>query len=306
MTVNDPEEFLNIQRAFYIPETQEDVVKGYPRTLPFSRGFPQTCVAIKHFITGFYKFTEGFPQQYGEMDDIFKKALEALLSRNVNGALLQRLKGNNLTQVVQIITNLTYYELACGEFERVVQEHRAEYRSGKVTIHAVNTFRDTHKQGEKRIFQIVNDKLDNFMELVDYEFEPAQGISKPSPWLQDMTGWLSMTINSTLTNLPPGIRSFVYLDIFDHLAGNFKRILLDSPVERINLAFVDSLDVDTRFLENVIATIGDANLVECTAELRQLINLAKSANPEEYLTPQTRAKSYPRAKPADVITLFEK
>jgi len=306
MTVNNADEFVGIQRAFYVAETQEDVLRGFPRTLAFSRGFPQTCMAIKRFITGFYRFTEGFSQQYGEMDDIFRKALEALLSRNINGAFLQRLKSNNLTQVVQIITNLGFFELACAEFEKVVQEQRTAYRKGKVTLGAVKTFRDTLKQAEKRLFQIVDEKLDNFMELADYNPEPEQAITKPSAWLQEMTGWLSMTVQSTLVKLPPGIRSFVYLDIFDHLSGNFKRILLDPKFERLNSFFVESLNVDISFLENFVATLGDANLQPSNSEVRQLINLARSQNPEEYITTHGRAKTYSRVKPQDALVLLEK
>ncbi|KAI9000170.1 exocyst complex subunit Sec15-like-domain-containing protein [Hyaloraphidium curvatum] len=306
MTVRSQDEFHGVQKAFNIEEDMETAAKGFPRTLPFSRGFPQTCTTIKRFITGFYKFTEGFSQQYGEMDDIFKKALEALLSRNVNGALLQRLKGNNLTQVVQIVTNLTYYELACGEFERLVQEQRAAYRSGKVTLHAVQTFRDTHKTAEKRIFQIINDKLDNFMELVDYDFVAPYAAQRPSAWLQDMVGWLSTTISSTLSALPAGMKSFVYFDIFDHLNNNFKKILLDPNIFQITPAFVETLNADVSYVEGFLATLGDANVVECFAEVRQLINLAQSEKPEDFATPQGRSKSYPRVRVTDAISLFEK
>lgn len=306
MTVNTPDEFSIVQKAYPVQETREEAMRGFPRTLPFSRGFPQACMAIKRFISGFYKFTEGFSQQYGEMDDIFRKALEALLSRNVNGALLQRLKGQNLTQVVQIINNLTYFELACAEFERVVQEYRSTYRSGKVTIQAVHTFRETHKLAEKRIFQIVNDKLDNFMELVDYDPLAPVAITKPSPWLQDMIGWLSMTVASTLHALPTGIRSFVYLDIFDHLAGNFKRILLNPNDQHITLWFVESLDVDYTYVESFVATLGDPSVAESLAEMRQLINLAKSLTPDDYATTQGRARMYSRVKVPDAIALLDK
>jgi len=46
--------------------------------LPFSKGFIQCCRVIQDYITGFYKFAEGFSQQYGEMDDLLQKVWKSI------------------------------------------------------------------------------------------------------------------------------------------------------------------------------------------------------------------------------------
>lgn len=58
------------------------------------------------------------------MDDLLKKSLENLLGQNLNGAVMRKLGSNSLSQAVQLIVNLEYYEKACGEFEECLVEKR--------------------------------------------------------------------------------------------------------------------------------------------------------------------------------------
>ncbi|ORX51320.1 hypothetical protein DM01DRAFT_1367710 [Hesseltinella vesiculosa] len=67
-----------------------------------------------------------------------------------------------------------------------------------------------------------------------------------------------------------------------------------------------NFDTDVRFLEEFIQGLGDPTVVDTFFELRQLIQLATSDNPEEYLTPHLRSKLYERVRGPDVINLFEK
>ena len=103
-----------------------EVFQSYPKTFPFSRGFISICAVIKSYINGFYRFAEGFTQQYNEMDDLLKKSLENLLGQNLNGAVIRKLGSNSLSQAVQLMANLEYFEKACVEFEECLVEKRCK------------------------------------------------------------------------------------------------------------------------------------------------------------------------------------
>ncbi|RUP11994.1 exocyst complex subunit Sec15-like-domain-containing protein [Jimgerdemannia flammicorona] len=122
------------------------------------------------FVHQFYQFAEGFSQTHGEMDDILKKAVDNLLIQKVNGILLKKLESMNLSQIVQIIINIEYFENACNGFEQLLMDTRSFHRAGKIILKATNVFRDTRKRGEKRIFELVNFKIDEFLELADYDW----------------------------------------------------------------------------------------------------------------------------------------
>jgi hypothetical protein len=118
----------------------------------------------------FYQFAEGFSQTHGEMDDILKKAVDSLLIQKVNAILLKKLQSTNLSQIVQIIINIEYFESICPSFEMLLMDARSFHRSGHIHLKATMTFKDTRKRAEKRIFELVNSKLDEFLELFEYDW----------------------------------------------------------------------------------------------------------------------------------------
>jgi hypothetical protein len=123
MIVNTPEEYEEVLTVFRIKEDKKPNMK-FPRAMPFSKGFPECCATVKGFINGFYHFAEGFEQQHNEMDDLLKKSLENLLIQTIGTTLSRRLGHSTIEQAVQIMVNIEYFVLACGEFEDILIEKR--------------------------------------------------------------------------------------------------------------------------------------------------------------------------------------
>jgi len=73
MVINSADEYEKLLNAYTLQEDSEIILQGFPRTLSFSRSFPESCVIVKTFIKKFYQFIQGFTQNYGEMDDLLKK-----------------------------------------------------------------------------------------------------------------------------------------------------------------------------------------------------------------------------------------
>ncbi|CAG8604575.1 6893_t:CDS:10 [Acaulospora morrowiae] len=305
MQVQFPEEYNAVVDACWFKEDHR-ISQAYPRTLPFSQAYPSCCLDIKNFVSQYYQFAEDDSRQYGYVDDIAKQTLDNMLIEHVDGVLRGKLQSTNISQIVQIIINLEYFENACEELEKLLKTKRSSHRGGKIKLKASDEFRETRKKAEKRIFELVNSKIDDFLELADYDWTPATFQNHPSPFLQDMVGFLDALINSTLYNLPMSIKTFMYFDTLSHLATSLRDLILSSQVKRINSNAVVNLNVDVTFLENFAHSLEDKNISDAFLELRQIVTLLSSDNVEEYLDPSTRNKKYSRLKPTDVINLFDK
>ncbi|KAJ3188751.1 hypothetical protein HDU85_004465 [Gaertneriomyces sp. JEL0708] len=314
--VNNQHEYDEVMKAYKLKEeSKTKTLKHvgdwaasirFPKTLPFSRGFPQLCSRIKDFINGFYRFAEGFEQQYNEMDDLLKKSLENLLIQSVGGTLLQKIMVNNLSQVVQIIVNLEHLEMACAEFETILTEKRISHKAGTVKLSATKSFRESRVICEKRLFELLNMKIDDFLELADYDWLASSNPHGHSPYLDDLVSFLTGVITSTLANLSSTMRSQIYMDVFKHLAKAVHNVLLSPEVKRISPTFVEVLDPDIAFLEKFAAGVEGVNGGEAFAELRQTVTFLKSPHWEDILNPAVKEKRYARIKLNNLAALLEK
>ena len=74
-------------------------------------------------------------------------------------------------QIVQILTNLDHFETACEELQKLLFEARSSTSAaGPVSLKALGRFRDLKKTAEKRIFELVNSKIDDLIETAEYEW----------------------------------------------------------------------------------------------------------------------------------------
>ncbi|KAJ3122234.1 hypothetical protein HK098_003002 [Nowakowskiella sp. JEL0407] len=303
-------EYDYVLAAFTIPDEKRMSIR-YPRTLPFSRGFIKICYVIREFVIGFYRFKEGFEQQHNEMDDLVKKSLESILS-TIAQLLRAKFMQNNLSQVVQIIVNLEYLELATEQFEKFLDEFRGDrlnsnHQRPRLVLQAVNSFKEESKAAEKRVFELINLKLDQFLELASYDWIAQFPISKPSAYLQDLIEYLKTAVSSTLANLPPSIKSYIYFDALEHLSCQLMEFLINPETKKITPAGMESFSIDLSFVESFVAGIAsEANVGEVFTELRQTVNYLTTENFEDYLQPEIKSKKYLKVQNSNIILLLEK
>ena len=86
-------------------------------------------------------------------------------------SLIDRLSSQYPGQIVQILTNLEHFETACIELQTLLFEARsATTASGPVVLQALEKFRAGKKTAEKRIFELVNSKIDDLIETAEYDW----------------------------------------------------------------------------------------------------------------------------------------
>ncbi|KAL6594942.1 exocyst complex subunit Sec15-like protein [Neocallimastix californiae] len=311
MVINSADEYEKLLNAYTLQEDSEIILQGFPRTLSFSRSFPESCVIVKTFIKKFYQFIQGFTQNYGEMDDLLKKSLDSLLLDDLNGTLVRKMKSKSikLTQVVQIFHDMEFYVKSCDEFERELSRKKSSKTANDINLSHIKTkFIDSQKLAEDKIFDIINEKIDMFVELSGYDWMPSKASTEPSSYIQDIINWLETIISTTLTNLPESIKSFVYFDAFNHLSSSLQKYLTQqtSGTQKMNIYFVQTIDKDVSSIENFIESLNNPMIMDCFTELRQLINLLMSPNPENFLNPSIKNKLYYNVNIHNLIILMEK
>lgn len=97
---------------------------------------------------------------------------------------------------------------------------RSSHKGSKVSLQATNSFRNSRGQAEKRIFELVNMKIDEFLELADYDWVATNVNRKESPYLLELVDYITSVIASALSNLPAQLKGYIYFGAFDHLANS--------------------------------------------------------------------------------------
>lgn len=97
--------------------------------------------------------------------------MDELLTENVCQSLVERLNSQYLGQIVQILINLEHFETACRELEQLLVDARSSTSTGgPVVLNATEAFRSHKKTAEKRIFELVNSKIDDLIETAEYDW----------------------------------------------------------------------------------------------------------------------------------------
>jgi hypothetical protein len=91
---------------------------------------------IRNFIQKFYHFVDGVSQHHGNIDELLNKvsilwivmsnqsnlfgqSLDKLLANHISDSISKCLSSTStLSQVVQIVSNLEHFQVACSELER--------------------------------------------------------------------------------------------------------------------------------------------------------------------------------------------
>jgi hypothetical protein len=93
------------------------------------------------------------------------------LCEKVCKSLIDRLSTQYPGQIVQILRNLEHFEIACLELQTLLFNARSSTTiSGPVVLEALDKFQTAKKTAEKRIFELVNSKIDDLVETAEYDW----------------------------------------------------------------------------------------------------------------------------------------
>ncbi|XP_043919906.1 exocyst complex component 6B isoform X2 [Protopterus annectens] len=313
MSVFDEETYRYITGQF--PFLEAELEKTFPRKFPFSEFVPKVYSQIKEFIYASLKFSEDLHLSSTEVDDMVRKSTNLLLTRTLSNCLQNVIKKKNvgLTKLVQIIINTTHLEQSCKFLEEFITNITNVLPETVHTarLYGISTFKDVRHAAEEEIYTTLNQKIDQFLQLEDYDWMATESSEKVSDYLLDLIAFLSNTF-AVFTHLPGKVAQTACMSACKHLSTSLQHLLLDTEIRQITMGALQQFNLDVKECEQfarsgpVPGFQGDT-LQLAFIDLRQLLDLFIQWDWSTYLADYGRPTcKYLRVSPTTALTLLEK
>uniref|UniRef100_A0A7N4NW89 Exocyst complex component n=1 Tax=Sarcophilus harrisii TaxID=9305 RepID=A0A7N4NW89_SARHA len=312
--VANEEEYKIIISKF--PFQDPDLEKhSFPKKFPMSQSVPHIYIQVKEFIYASLKFSESLHRSSTEIDDMLRKSTNLLLTRTLNSCLQNLIKKPHigLTELVQIIINTTHLEQACKYLEDFITNitNISQETVHTTRLYGLSTFKDARHSAEGEIYTKLNQKIDEFVQLADYDWTMSEPDGRASGYLMDLINFLRSTFQ-VFTHLPGKVAQTACMSACQHLSTSLMQMLLDSELKQISMGAVQQFNLDViqcelfASSEPVPGFQGDT-LQLAFIDLRQLLDLFMVWDWSTYLADYGQpASKYLRVNPNTALTLLEK
>lgn len=312
--VTTQEEYDNVLDLF--PYHDEELQKiEFPKKFPFSDMVPKVYQQVKEFIYACLKFSEDLNFTQTEIDEMICKSTNLLLTRTFSGCLssLFRKPSLALLQVVQIIINTGYLEKSTKYLEEFVSNITGTPHEGQLSCMDVESamFRVARDDAEKQICEKLKNKLDEFLELENYDWNLAEPQGHASGFITDLIAFLQSTF-TCFTNLPDEVAQVACESACSHIAKSILGILVSEDVKQISMGALQQVNLDTIQCEQFAASepvsgLPEGTLLQHFAQLRQLLDLFMSWDWPTYFHDYGHESSkYHLVTPNMAVLLLEK
>uniref|UniRef100_A0A8C5Y0A8 Exocyst complex component 6 n=1 Tax=Microcebus murinus TaxID=30608 RepID=A0A8C5Y0A8_MICMU len=241
------EEYKSVISKF--PFQDPDLEKQpFPKKFPMSQSVPHIYIQVKEFIYASLKFSESLHRSSTEIDDMLRKSTNLLLTRTLSGCLLNLIRKPHigLTELVQIIINTTHLEQACKYLEDFITNitNISQETVHTTRLYGLSTFKDARHAAEGEIYTKLNQKIDEFVQLADYDWTMSEPDGRASGYLMDLINFLR-SIFQVFTHLPGKVAQTACMSACQHLSTSLMRMLLDSDeLKQISMGAVQQFNLD--------------------------------------------------------------
>ncbi|KAL3863861.1 hypothetical protein ACJMK2_005588 [Sinanodonta woodiana] len=315
------DEYVGIITQF--PFLDEELRQApYPKRFPFSEMVPNVYNQVKAYINACLKFSADLHLSYTEIDDMIRKSTNILLTRTLSGSVTSLIKRPNLSllQLIQISINMNYLEKSCIYLEDYISSITGAETDGihAARLHGTSMFKDARSEAEDHIYKQLNLKIDEFLELANYDWLLSESRGRASGYLMDLVAFLQ-SIFMSFTNLPiwkdivpEKVAKTACMSSCKHIATRLKECLIDNDVRTMTMGSLHQFNLDLIQCEQFAASdpvqgFQDGTLMLAFADLRQLMDLFLNEDWSAYLADYGQPNSkYVRVQPHVVIGLLEK
>uniref|UniRef100_A0A8C5JVW4 Exocyst complex component n=1 Tax=Junco hyemalis TaxID=40217 RepID=A0A8C5JVW4_JUNHY len=312
--VANEEEYRIVISKFPFQDPELDK-QSFPKKLPMSQSVPQIYMQVKEFIYASLKFSESLHRSSTEIDDMLRKSTNLLLTRTLSSCLQNLIKKPHigLTELVQIIINTTHLEQACKYLEDFISNitNISQLTVHTARLYGLSTFKDARHAAEGEIYTKLNQKIDEFIQIADYDWTMSESDGRASGYLMDLINFLRSTFQ-VFTHLPGKVAQTACMSACQHLSMSLMQMLLDSELKQISMGAIQQFNLDViqcelfASSEPVPGFQGDT-LQLAFIDLRQLLDLFMVWDWSTYLADYGQATSkYLRVNPSTALTLLEK
>ena len=236
---------------------------------------------MQEFIISCLQFSEDLQLTQNEVDETVRRSTNLLLTRTLSGCLssLIRRPSLSLLQLIQIVINTLHLEETNIYLENFISELTGTGQDANhvARLQARSMFKDIRAEGEEYIYKKLVSKMDEFLELANYDWMMADPTGQASPWLMDLIAFLKSVFES-FTNLPPKLAQMACMSSCQHLARSIMALLLQENVKAISTGVLQQIDLDLVQCEMFASSepvpgMEEGVLVMCFSDLRQLLDL---------------------------------
>uniref|UniRef100_A0A4W6CCQ1 Exocyst complex component n=1 Tax=Lates calcarifer TaxID=8187 RepID=A0A4W6CCQ1_LATCA len=290
----------------------------FPKKLPFSEFVPKVYCQLKEFIYACLKYSEDLHLSSTEVDDMIRKSTNLLLTRTLSHCLQYAIKKKNvgLAELVQVIINTTHLEQSCHFLEEFISNitNVPPDTVNATKLYGTSTFKDARHAAEAEIYTSLNAKIDQFLQLADYDWLAAVqggGTLTASDYLIDLIAFLKSTF-SVFTNLPGKVAQTACMSACKHISTSLMQLLLDPEVRQISMGALHQLNTDVKECESFaragpVAGFQGDTLLLAFSDLRQLLELFTQWDWSTYLADYGKPTcKYLRVNPHTALALLEK
>ncbi|XP_062205335.1 exocyst complex component SEC15A-like [Phragmites australis] len=284
-----------------------NVVPDFPYVAPFSSSVPSACRIVHSFIEDSVSYLS-----YGgsmNLYDVVKSYLDKLLIDVLNDGFLNLIHGGSLEfpQMVQIAGNIAILEQSCDMFLLHAAKRCGVPRRLLEKPHSGLTARAVLKASQNAAYNgsitLVNSKIDEFMlQLTSINWTVEEAPEHANDYMNEVIIYLHAVASSGQQILPRDALYKVVSGALSHISDSIITVFLSDRVKRFNANAVAGIDIDLKMLEgfadDTYRSTGLSNLrketsfKDCLIEVRQLINLLLSNQPESFMNPVIREKNY--------------
>ncbi|XP_041442926.1 exocyst complex component 6B isoform X4 [Xenopus laevis] len=312
--VTNEETFQKLVGQFPFQDSELEK-QQFPKKFPFSEFVPKVYCQIKEFIYACLKFSEDLHLSSTEVDDMIRKSTNLLLTRTLSNCLQNVIKRKNvgLTELVQIIINTTHLEVSCKYLEEFITNITGVLPDTVHTtkLYGLTTFKDARQAAEEEIYTNLNQKIDQFLQLADYDWLVSDPSTQASDYLVDLVAFLNSTF-AVFTHLPGKVAQTACMSACKHLSTSLTQLLLEAEVKQITMGALQQFNQDVKECERfarsgpVPGFQGDT-LQLAFIDLRQLLNLFIKWDWSTYLADYGQPTcKYLRVNPTTALILLEK
>ncbi|TKS90269.1 Exocyst complex component 6 [Collichthys lucidus] len=245
--VETEEEYKVVVSRFPFHDAEIEKQQDFPKKLPMSQSVPQIYTQVKEFIYASLKFSESLHRSSTEIDDMLRKSTNLLLTRTLSSCLQNLIKKPHigLTELVQIIINTTHLEQACRYLEEFITNitNVCPETVHTTRLYGLSTFKDARHAAEGEIYTKLNQKIDEFIQLADYEWGMAESDGRASGYLMDLINFLRSTFQ-VFTHLPGKVAQTACMSACKHLSTSLMQMLLDTELKQISMGAIQQFNLD--------------------------------------------------------------
>ncbi|TRY55569.1 hypothetical protein DNTS_023162 [Danionella cerebrum] len=256
--VENEEEYKAVVSRFPFHDAEIEK-QEFPKKLPMSQSVPQIYSQVKEFIYASLKFSES----------LHRRPLQGLVQIIINTTHLEQ-ACKYLEDFITNITNVSpetmhttrLYGLSTFKASEVVRFSKAGiHRKDRSRLELLELYqkhvlilrKDARHAAEGEIYTKLNQKIDEFIQLADYEWGMAESDGRASGYLMDLINFLRSTFQ-VFTHLPSNVSDHAAMSgkvaqtacmsACKHLATSLMQMLLDTELKQISMGAIQQFNLD--------------------------------------------------------------